>query len=43
MLSTTDQPSEHLAQMLAKATVPQFAPTFGDQNNVVVALPLRVA
>jgi hypothetical protein len=37
------QPSEHLAQMLAKATVQHFAQTFGNKNNVVLALPLRVA
>jgi hypothetical protein len=37
------QLSEHLAQMPAQISIQHFAPTFRNKNNMVLALPLRVA
>jgi hypothetical protein len=35
--------AEDFAQMGAEASVQHLPPTFGDENNVVLALPFRVA
>jgi hypothetical protein len=37
------QLSEHLAEMPAQVSIQHFVPTFRDNNNVILALPLRVA
>jgi hypothetical protein len=37
------QLSEHLAQVPAQVSVQHFAPALRYENNVVLALPLRVA
>jgi hypothetical protein len=33
---------EYFTQVLAQASIQHLAPTLGDKNNVVLALPLRV-
>jgi hypothetical protein len=37
------QLSEHLAQMPAQISIQYFPSAFRDKNNMVLALPLRVA
>jgi hypothetical protein len=37
------QSSKHLAQMLAQIAVKHIHPAFRNKNNVVLALPFRVA
>jgi hypothetical protein len=37
------QSSKYLTQMPAQISIQHFAPTFRNENNVVLALPLRVA
>jgi hypothetical protein len=42
-LLLVSQLPEHLAQMLSQISVKHLPATFWDKNNVVLALPFRVA